>query len=146
MLFHIIFIGAQMWCMFSLVLPYVPSVKEVKQSYRLDNLLDWKGCFTALFSIKARKVVGGATGLIPSQFLEEKRKAFVRRDWDAVGSGQHNRSFCVPTNPALMLSLHSKGAEAHWHCDVLTCCVCLRNALWVADSEEEEEKDDVPHS
>uniref|UniRef100_A0A3B4TPL0 Protein associated with LIN7 2, MAGUK p55 family member a n=1 Tax=Seriola dumerili TaxID=41447 RepID=A0A3B4TPL0_SERDU len=31
---------------------------------------------------QARKVVGGATGLIPSQFLEEKRKAFVRRDWD----------------------------------------------------------------
>uniref|UniRef100_A0A3Q2TE75 Protein associated with LIN7 2, MAGUK p55 family member a n=1 Tax=Fundulus heteroclitus TaxID=8078 RepID=A0A3Q2TE75_FUNHE len=36
---------------------------------------------------QARKVVGGATGLIPSQFLEEKRKAFVRRDWDAGGSG-----------------------------------------------------------
>uniref|UniRef100_A0AAQ5Z3F1 Membrane protein, palmitoylated 6a (MAGUK p55 subfamily member 6) n=1 Tax=Amphiprion ocellaris TaxID=80972 RepID=A0AAQ5Z3F1_AMPOC len=34
---------------------------------------------------QARKVVGGATGLIPSQFLEEKRKAFVRRDWDASG-------------------------------------------------------------
>uniref|UniRef100_A0AAX7TIJ1 Membrane protein, palmitoylated 6a (MAGUK p55 subfamily member 6) n=1 Tax=Astatotilapia calliptera TaxID=8154 RepID=A0AAX7TIJ1_ASTCA len=31
---------------------------------------------------QARKVVGGATGLIPSQVLEEKRKAFVRRDWD----------------------------------------------------------------
>ncbi|KAM3873155.1 MAGUK p55 subfamily member 6a [Diretmus argenteus] len=29
--------------------------------------------------------VGGATGLIPSQFLEEKRKAFVRRDWDTSG-------------------------------------------------------------
>jgi len=27
----------------------------------------------------------GATGLIPSQFLEEKRKAFVRRDWDDSG-------------------------------------------------------------
>uniref|UniRef100_A0A8D3CJB7 Protein associated with LIN7 2, MAGUK p55 family member a n=1 Tax=Scophthalmus maximus TaxID=52904 RepID=A0A8D3CJB7_SCOMX len=31
---------------------------------------------------QACKVVGGATGLVPSQFLEEKRKAFVRRDWD----------------------------------------------------------------
>ncbi|KAK1172957.1 MAGUK p55 subfamily member 6-like isoform X1 [Acipenser oxyrinchus oxyrinchus] len=28
---------------------------------------------------------GGTTGLIPSQFLEEKRKAFVRRDWDNSG-------------------------------------------------------------
>nr|XP_033786720.1 MAGUK p55 subfamily member 6 isoform X2 [Geotrypetes seraphini] len=28
---------------------------------------------------------GGSAGLIPSQFLEEKRKAFVRRDWDYSG-------------------------------------------------------------
>ncbi|XP_068944802.1 protein PALS2 isoform X1 [Petaurus breviceps papuanus] len=28
---------------------------------------------------------GGSAGLIPSQFLEEKRKAFVRRDWDSPG-------------------------------------------------------------
>uniref|UniRef100_A0A6D2VZ46 Protein associated with LIN7 2, MAGUK p55 family member a n=1 Tax=Takifugu rubripes TaxID=31033 RepID=A0A6D2VZ46_TAKRU len=34
---------------------------------------------------QARKVIGGTTGLIPSQFLEEKRKAFVRRDWDNSG-------------------------------------------------------------
>ena len=32
-------------------------------------------------------MVGGATGLIPSQFLEEKRKAFVPKDWD--GAGKH---------------------------------------------------------
>ncbi|KAG9345177.1 hypothetical protein JZ751_009720 [Albula glossodonta] len=31
---------------------------------------------------QACSVMGGTTGLIPSQFLEEKRKAFVRRDWD----------------------------------------------------------------
>lgn len=30
-------------------------------------------------------MVGGATGLIPSQFLEEKRKAFVPRDFDGAG-------------------------------------------------------------
>ncbi|XP_036395247.1 MAGUK p55 subfamily member 6a isoform X1 [Megalops cyprinoides] len=34
---------------------------------------------------QACHVVGGKTGLIPSQFLEEKRKAFVRRDWDGSG-------------------------------------------------------------
>ncbi|XP_056300020.1 MAGUK p55 subfamily member 6a [Pseudoliparis swirei] len=34
---------------------------------------------------QARKVVGGATGLIPSQFLEEKRKAFVKRDSSGTG-------------------------------------------------------------
>ncbi|MBN3274509.1 MPP6 protein, partial [Polyodon spathula] len=31
---------------------------------------------------QACHVRGGTTGLIPSQFLEEKRKAFVRTDWD----------------------------------------------------------------
>lgn len=31
-------------------------------------------------------MVGGATGLIPSQFLEEKRKAFVPRDFDGAGA------------------------------------------------------------
>ncbi|KAI1886152.1 hypothetical protein AGOR_G00211060 [Albula goreensis] len=34
---------------------------------------------------QACSVMGGTTGLIPSQFLEEKRKAFVRRDWDGSG-------------------------------------------------------------
>ncbi|KAG7276025.1 hypothetical protein CRUP_004422 [Coryphaenoides rupestris] len=32
---------------------------------------------------QATNLVAGGTGLIPSQFLEEKRKAFVRRDWDS---------------------------------------------------------------
>lgn len=56
----------------------------------------WKICFltTVLASAQARKVIGGATGLIPSQFLEEKRKAFVRRDWDNSGAGQC--TFAVP--------------------------------------------------
>ncbi|XP_076865504.1 MAGUK p55 subfamily member 6b isoform X2 [Brachyhypopomus gauderio] len=34
---------------------------------------------------QACHVVGGATGLIPSQVLEEKRKAFVPKDWDGTG-------------------------------------------------------------
>ncbi|XP_056141883.1 MAGUK p55 subfamily member 6a isoform X2 [Lampris incognitus] len=34
---------------------------------------------------QACNIAGGATGLIPSQFLEEKRKAFVRKDWDTSG-------------------------------------------------------------
>ncbi|KAL0985455.1 hypothetical protein UPYG_G00157100 [Umbra pygmaea] len=35
---------------------------------------------------QAVNIAGGATGLIPSQFLEEKRKAFVRREWIASGT------------------------------------------------------------
>ncbi|KAJ3609652.1 hypothetical protein NHX12_024168 [Muraenolepis orangiensis] len=34
---------------------------------------------------QACQLVGGATGLIPSQFLEEKRKAFVPRDFEGSG-------------------------------------------------------------
>ncbi|XP_030639148.1 MAGUK p55 subfamily member 6a [Chanos chanos] len=34
---------------------------------------------------QACNVTGGKTGLIPSQFLEEKRKAFVRKDLDDAG-------------------------------------------------------------
>ncbi|XP_071252064.1 MAGUK p55 subfamily member 6a isoform X2 [Salvelinus alpinus] len=34
---------------------------------------------------QAVNIVGGATGLIPSQFLEEKRKAFVKREWNGSG-------------------------------------------------------------
>lgn len=34
---------------------------------------------------QACHMVGGATGLIPSQFLEEKRKAFVPRDFEGSG-------------------------------------------------------------
>lgn len=37
-------------------------------------------------------MVGGATGLIPSQFLEEKRKAFVPRELDGSGTSQHTHA------------------------------------------------------
>lgn len=39
-------------------------------------------------------MVGGATGLIPSQFLEEKRKAFVPRDFDGAGVWTRGLSQC----------------------------------------------------
>ncbi|XP_048882402.1 MAGUK p55 subfamily member 6a isoform X2 [Brienomyrus brachyistius] len=61
---------------------------------------------------QACHVVGGVTGLIPSQFLEEKRKAFVRRDWDGSGmlcgtvSGKKKRR---------MMYLTAKNAEFDRH-------------------------------
>uniref|UniRef100_A0A671UY19 Protein associated with LIN7 2, MAGUK p55 family member a n=1 Tax=Sparus aurata TaxID=8175 RepID=A0A671UY19_SPAAU len=58
---------------------------------------------------QARKVVGGATGLIPSQFLEEKRKAFVRRDWDA--SGMLCGTQTTKKKKKKMMYLTSKNAE-----------------------------------
>ncbi|KAJ8290667.1 hypothetical protein GJAV_G00016100 [Gymnothorax javanicus] len=61
---------------------------------------------------QACNVVGGASGLIPSQFLEEKRKAFVRREWNGTGmlcgtiSGKKKKK---------MMYLTSKNAEFDRH-------------------------------
>ncbi|KAG8443003.1 hypothetical protein GDO86_011717 [Hymenochirus boettgeri] len=55
---------------------------------------------------------GGSAGLIPSQFLEEKRKAFVRRDWD--GTGQ----FCgtiTSKKKKKMMYLTTRNAEFDRH-------------------------------
>lgn len=41
-----------------------------------------------VFAEQARHVEGGSTGLIPSQMLEEKRKAFVKRDVELPPAGQ----------------------------------------------------------
>ncbi|RVE62592.1 hypothetical protein OJAV_G00158560 [Oryzias javanicus] len=60
---------------------------------------------------QARKVVGGAAGLIPSQFLEEKRKAFVRRDWDAKGTGMLCGSLTSKKKKKKMMYITSRNAE-----------------------------------
>ncbi|KAG8573142.1 hypothetical protein GDO81_012305 [Engystomops pustulosus] len=55
---------------------------------------------------------GGSAGLIPSQFLEEKRKAFVRRDWDGTGP------FCgtiTSKKKKKMMYLTTKNAEFDRH-------------------------------
>lgn len=40
-----------------------------------------------VYVIQARHVEGGSAGLIPSQMLEEKRKAFVKRDVELAPAG-----------------------------------------------------------
>ncbi|CAB1446382.1 unnamed protein product [Pleuronectes platessa] len=60
---------------------------------------------------QARKVFGEATGLIPSQFLEEKRKAFVRRDWDTSDSGMLCGTRTAKKKKKKMMYLTSKNAE-----------------------------------
>ncbi|XP_077384023.1 MAGUK p55 subfamily member 6a isoform X1 [Festucalex cinctus] len=60
---------------------------------------------------QARSVVGGATGLIPSQFLEEKRKAFVRKDWDASRKGMLCGNLNVKKKKKKMMYLTAKNAE-----------------------------------
>ncbi|KAM6451492.1 protein PALS2 isoform 2-T8 [Liasis olivaceus] len=55
---------------------------------------------------------GGSAGLIPSQFLEEKRKAFVRRDWD------NSSPFCGTINSKKkkkMMYLTTRNAEFDRH-------------------------------
>ncbi|KAM4735144.1 MAGUK p55 subfamily member 6a isoform 1-T2 [Anableps anableps] len=60
---------------------------------------------------QACKVVGGATGLIPSQFLEEKRKAFVRRDWGTAGTGILCGTLTAKKKKKKMMYLTAKNAE-----------------------------------
>ncbi|XP_030226463.1 LOW QUALITY PROTEIN: MAGUK p55 subfamily member 6-like [Gadus morhua] len=58
---------------------------------------------------QATNLVVGDTGLIPSQFLEEKRKAFVRRDWDS--SGMLCGTMTGKKKKKKMMYLTSKNAE-----------------------------------
>ncbi|KAM9310525.1 MAGUK p55 subfamily member 6a isoform 1-T1 [Pholidichthys leucotaenia] len=60
---------------------------------------------------QACKVVGGATGLIPSQFLEEKRKAFVRKDWDTSGTGILCGTLTAKKKKKKVMYLTTKNAE-----------------------------------
>ncbi|MCI4374567.1 hypothetical protein PGIGA_G00007630 [Pangasianodon gigas] len=62
---------------------------------------------------QARSVVGGLTGLIPSQYLEEKRKAFVRRDME--GSGILCGTITGKRKKKKMMYLTSKNAEFDRH-------------------------------
>ncbi|XP_010882774.1 MAGUK p55 subfamily member 6a isoform X1 [Esox lucius] len=58
---------------------------------------------------QAVNIVRGATGLIPSQFLEEKRKAFVRREWN--GSGILCGTLTGKRKKKKMMYLTAKNAE-----------------------------------
>lgn len=62
---------------------------------------------------QACHVVGGATGLIPSQFLEEKRKAFVPRDF-GDGSGMLCGTIAAKKKKKMMY-LTAKNAEFDRH-------------------------------
>ncbi|XP_041726371.1 protein PALS2 isoform X2 [Coregonus clupeaformis] len=62
---------------------------------------------------QAVNIVGGATGLIPSQFLEEKRKAFVRREWN--GSGVLCGTLTGKKKKKKMMYMMSKNAEFDRH-------------------------------
>ncbi|KAF4088211.1 hypothetical protein AMELA_G00080720 [Ameiurus melas] len=62
---------------------------------------------------QACSVVGGRTGLIPSQYLEEKRKAFVRRDME--GSGILCGTITGKRKKKKMMYLTAKNAEFDRH-------------------------------
>ncbi|XP_049586170.1 MAGUK p55 subfamily member 6a isoform X1 [Syngnathus scovelli] len=60
---------------------------------------------------QARSVVGGATGLIPSQFLEEKRKAFVRKEGHLSAKGMLCGSLMGKKKKKKKMYLMAKNAE-----------------------------------
>ncbi|XP_066096112.1 protein PALS2 isoform X4 [Saccopteryx bilineata] len=58
-------------------------LKNISGSVTLKILPSYRDTITPQQASHVKE--GGSAGLIPSQFLEEKRKAFVRRDWDNSG-------------------------------------------------------------
>ncbi|XP_077667501.1 protein PALS2 isoform X2 [Eretmochelys imbricata] len=58
-------------------------LKNISGSVTLKILPSYRDTVTPQQASHVKE--GGSAGLIPSQFLEEKRKAFVRRDWDNSG-------------------------------------------------------------
>ncbi|XP_062925500.1 protein PALS2-like isoform X2 [Mobula hypostoma] len=58
---------------------------------------------------------GGSAGLIPSQMLEEKRKAFVKRDWDLSGSSGPFCGIITGKKKKKMMYLTTKNAEFDRH-------------------------------
>jgi len=44
------------------------------------------------YAVQALHVEGGSAGLIPSQMLEEKRKAFVKKDVELAPAGNLDRN------------------------------------------------------
>ncbi|KAG7242104.1 hypothetical protein INR49_024150 [Caranx melampygus] len=114
-------------CSGSITLKVLPSYKDTPAPPQVylkphfnynpttDNLIPCKEAGLAFSKGEilhvARKVVGGAAGLIPSQFLEEKRKAFVRRDWDISGSGMLCGTRTAKKKKKKMMYLTAKNAE-----------------------------------
>ncbi|XP_067859374.1 MAGUK p55 subfamily member 6b [Heptranchias perlo] len=58
---------------------------------------------------------GGCAGLIPSQMLEEKRKAFVKQDWDLSGSSGPFCGTITGKKKKKMMYLTTKNAEFDRH-------------------------------
>ncbi|XP_063777769.1 protein PALS2 isoform X3 [Pseudophryne corroboree] len=85
-------------------------LKSISGSVTLKILPSYKDTISPQQASHVKE--GGSAGLIPSQFLEEKRKAFVRRDWD--GAGQ----FCgtiTSKKKKKMMYLTTKNAEFDRH-------------------------------
>ncbi|XP_029619956.1 MAGUK p55 subfamily member 2-like [Salmo trutta] len=77
---------------------------DILQLFNQEDLNWWQACH----------LVGGSAGLIPSQLLEEKRKAFVKRDLELVTAGP----FCSGMGgkkKKKMMYLTTKNAEFDRH-------------------------------
>lgn len=85
--------------------------------------------------LQACHVEGGSAGLIPSQLLEEKRKAFVKRDLELTPtSGMRS-----PPQQSLIWDLTWPCLSSPAHLPV------ARNAMWQPFRKEEEANDVFDH-
>ncbi|XP_043911090.1 MAGUK p55 subfamily member 2 isoform X2 [Protopterus annectens] len=78
---------------------------DILQIVNQDDLNWWQACH----------VEGGSAGLIPSQLLEEKRKAFVKRDLDITASSSALCGSISGKKKKKMMYLTTKNAEFDRH-------------------------------
>uniref|UniRef100_A0A4W3HIT8 MAGUK p55 scaffold protein 2b n=1 Tax=Callorhinchus milii TaxID=7868 RepID=A0A4W3HIT8_CALMI len=79
---------------------------DILQIVNQEDLNWWQACHTK---------EGGSAGLIPSQLLEEKRKAFVKRDWDFSTSSGGLCGSMGGKKKKKMMYLTTKNAEFDRH-------------------------------
>ncbi|GCC28494.1 MAGUK p55 subfamily member 2b isoform X1 [Chiloscyllium punctatum] len=79
---------------------------DILQIVNQEDLNWWQACHVK---------EGGSAGLIPSQLLEEKRKAFVKRDWDFSSSSGALCGSMGGKRKKKMMYLTTKNAEFDRH-------------------------------
>ena len=68
-----------------------------------------------VFPSKACHIEGGSAGLIPSQLLEEKRKAFVKRDLELATTGTPLRGTQQSREAPLIMQIRHRLLAAQTH-------------------------------
>lgn len=88
---------------------------RLKSFIHLVRLFTNSLCAHVCFPSQACHIEGGSAGLIPSQLLEEKRKAFVKRDLELATTGTHLSSTKQSRDTLLIMQIRHRLLAAQTH-------------------------------